>query len=241
MSLLTLKDQRVVIIGGSSGIGYAVAEGALGEGAHVVIGSTSKAKVDAAVERLGSAASGIVVDAQDESSVAEFFSAVGAFDHLVFTAAEQGTNLSVGPIGQMDIAAAAQALGVRFWGALTAIKHSHSTISPNGSITLTDGVLSIMPLKGAFLATAFGGTIEHLVRGLAMDLAPLRVNSVCPGLVFTERTSPWGDDNIRKFTEHLPVPRAGTADEAAQAYLYLMRGGYTTGQVIVVDGGRSLV
>jgi NAD(P)-dependent dehydrogenase (short-subunit alcohol dehydrogenase family) len=241
MSLITLKDQRLVIIGGSSGMGYAVAEGALEEGARVVIGSSSKAKVDSAVKRLGSAASGIVVDVQDESSVAQFFNQVGAFDHLVFTAGDDGSSYQVGPIAQMDLARADHALKVRFWGALAAIKHAHPNLSPTGSITLTDGVLSLMPLKGAFLASAFGGAVEHLVRGLAVDLSPIRVNSVCPGLVLTERVAPWGTETIGKLTEKLPLPRAGKPEEAAQAYLYLMRGGYTTGQVIVVDGGRSLV
>ena len=85
MPVLTLRDRTVVVIGGSSGMGYAVAEGAVAEGARVVIGSSSKARVDAAVQRLGAGPSGNVVDVQDEASVAAFFSALAAFDHLVFT------------------------------------------------------------------------------------------------------------------------------------------------------------
>ena len=94
MSLPTLTGQRVVIVGGSSGIGYAVAEGALAEGAEVVIGSSNGANVEAAVERLGKGASGGVVDVGDEASVAAFFERLGAFDHLVFTAGIGGRTWS---------------------------------------------------------------------------------------------------------------------------------------------------
>ena len=230
-----------MILGGSSGIGFGVAEGAMREGARVVIGSTNKEKVDAAVAPLGTGASGFAVDVRDETSLKEFFSRVGAFEHLVFTAGDAGRSYAIGPVAQMDLASAGEAARVRFWGALAAIKHSQATLAPNGSVTLTDGVLAQMPMKGAFLATAFAGTVQHLVRGRAMDLAPIRVNSVCPGLIFTERVVLWGEENIRKATQQLPIPRAGAVHEAAEAYLYLMRGSYTTGQTLIVDGGRTLV
>lgn len=241
MPVLTLRDQTVVVIGGSSGMGYAVAEGALAEGARVVIGSSSKAKVDAAAQLLGAGASGDVVDVRDEASVAAFFGALGAFHHLVFTAGEPGTGPAPGPLAQLDTAAAEQGLKVRFWGALMAIKHAQARLSANGSITLTDGLLAHLPMQGLPLVTAFAGAIEHLVRGLAVDLAPIRVNTVCPGLVLTDRLAQWPSDVIRQMTERQPLPRAADPAEAAQAYLYLMRGGYTTGQVIIVDGGRMLV
>ncbi|HEX7386650.1 MAG TPA: SDR family oxidoreductase [Castellaniella sp.] len=240
MSVSILHHQTVVIIGGSSGIGYAVAEGALAEGARVMIGSSSQAKVDAATQRLGAGASGAVVDVRDEDSVAAFFGALESFDHLVFTAGDGAAAAPV-PLSQLDIAAASAGLKVRFWGALMAIKHAQPRLSEHGSITLTNGLLAHMPRKGVPLATAFAGAIEHLVRGLAVDLAPLRVNSVCPGPVLTELLAPWPADVIRKMTERQPLPRAADPAEVAQAYLYLMRGGCTTGQVLIVDGGRMLV
>ena len=241
MPIPTLRDQRIVILGGSSGIGFAVAGCALAEGARVVIGSSSAANVDAAVARLGQAASGGVADVADEASLAAFFQAQGDFDHLVFTAGDWGAAFAPAALAQMDIDGAAAGLKVRFWGALKAIKHAQGHISANGSITLTDGVLSHRPMKGLPLATAFGGATEHLVRALAVDLAPLRVNTVCPGLVLTERLAAWPPETIRAMTQRLPIPRAADPHEAAQAYLYAMRAGYTTGQVIVVDGGGLLV
>jgi NAD(P)-dependent dehydrogenase (short-subunit alcohol dehydrogenase family) len=241
MAVATLRDQRVLIIGGSSGMGYAVAEGALAEGATVVVASSDKAKVDAAVARLGAGASGGVIDVADEDSAAAFFAGVGGLDHLVFTAGEAGIGPPPGPIAALDFAAAKEGSNVRFWGALVAVKYALGAISPRGSITLTDGVLAHLPMKGMPLATAFSGAVEHLVKGLAVDLAPIRVNSVCPGLVMTERLAGWPAEMIQQMTARLPLPRAAEPAEAAQAFLYLMKGGYTTGQVMVVDGGATLV
>ncbi len=240
MSVRTLRGQTVVVIGGSSGVGFAVAEGALAEGARVVIGSSNQARIDAAARRLGDGASGAKVDVRDEASVAAFFAALERFDHLVFTAGDQAANVPA-PLSELDIGAADEGLKVRFWGALLAIKHAQPHLSARGSITLTDGLLAHMPRKGVPLATAFMGAMEHLVRGLALDLAPLRVNSVCPGPMLTERLAPWPVEVIRQMTERQPLPRAADPAEVAQAYLYLMRGSYTTGQVLIVDGGRMLI
>ncbi len=239
MSLPSLNGQRIAIIGGSSGIGYAVAECALAENAQVVIASSKAANVETAVARLGQGASGGVANVNDEASVAAFFDGLGAFNHLVFTAGDWGPRLFAGPIAQMDFSSAAEGTKVRFWGALMAIKHALARISPHGSITLTDGVLSHKPRKGIPLSTAFGGAIEHLARGLAVDLAPIRVNAVCPGLVLNERLSR-SPELVRQQTERQLIPRGAEPAEVAQAYLYLMRGSYTTGQVLIVDGGLTL-
>jgi NAD(P)-dependent dehydrogenase (short-subunit alcohol dehydrogenase family) len=240
MSVPSLERQRIVVIGGSAGIGYAVAECAIAEGAHVVIGSSNQANVDAAVKRLGQAATGAVVDVGDEASVEAFFRGVGAFDHLVFTAGDWGPSLMSGPVAKMDFDAAAGGMKIRFWGALMAVKHAQAQISAHGSITLTDGVLAHRPQKGGPLTTAIAGAIEHLTRGLAADLAPIRVNAVCPGMVLTDRWSKAPAEFIKQATERQLLPRAAEPNEVAQAYLYLMRGGYTTGQVLIVDGGRLL-
>jgi NAD(P)-dependent dehydrogenase (short-subunit alcohol dehydrogenase family) len=226
----TLRDQRVVVIGGSSGIGLAVAEGALAEGARVVVASSRAETVEAAVERLGEGAAGAVVDTRDEASISGFFEETGTFDHLAYTAGDWGRALGGQSVAQMDFDSARDGMAVRFWGALMAIKHAQGRISRTGSVTLTDGVLS----------TAFGGAIEHLARGLAVDLAPLRVNAVCPGLVMSGATKGMPEAMVKGFTARCLIPRAADPAEVAQAYLYLMRGAYTTGQVLIVDGGLML-
>jgi NAD(P)-dependent dehydrogenase (short-subunit alcohol dehydrogenase family) len=241
MPVPTLSGQRVVIIGGSSGMGFAVAEGALAEGAEVVVGSSSQDKVKAAVERLGKGASGKTIDAGSEESIAAFFEGQAPFDHLVFTAGDARNLAAAGGIAELDVAAASELPKIRFWGALLAIKHSNSLLAANGSITLTGGVLAHRPMKGIPLVTAFAGATEHLVGGLAMDLAPRRVNAVCPGLISTELIAGWPEAMIQQWVGRQPLARAGQPEEAAQAYLYLMRAGFTTGQVIIVDGGAMLV
>jgi NAD(P)-dependent dehydrogenase (short-subunit alcohol dehydrogenase family) len=177
--------------------------------------------------------------------VAAFFEKAGSFDHLVFTAGDWGAFRAPRPMVGLDIAAAGDVFAVRFWGAVAAIKHAQQYMAPTGSITLTNGVVAHRPRKGAALNTAMAGAIEHLVRALAVDLAPVRVNCVCPGLVLTDvwagMPADQRDEQLRRMTAMQPLPRAGDPDEIAEAYLYLMCGGFSTGQVLVVDGGRTLV
>jgi NAD(P)-dependent dehydrogenase (short-subunit alcohol dehydrogenase family) len=237
--MATLDGAKVVVIGGASGVGFAVAQTALGAGAEVVVGSSQAARIEAAAEKLGHGAKGRVVDVKDEASVASFFDAAGAFDHLVFTAGDWGHMF--GATRDLDVEASKARMEVRFWGAARAAKHGTRQISKDGSITLTGGMLAHRPIPGAPLTTASAHTTEGLALGLARDLAPIRVNAVCLGLILSEQVQNWGEAMIKSFTASLPLPRGGTVEEAAEAYLYLMRATYVTGQVVRVDGGGSLV
>ena len=245
MPIATLRGQRVVVIGGTSGIGFAVAQGALAEGAEVIVGSSSAAKVAAALGRLGAGANGWAIDVKDEASVAAFFERAGAFDHLAYTAGDWGANRGGGPVAQMDLSGANATFTVRFWGAIAAIKHAQGRIAEQGSITITDGMIAHRPRKDAALSSAMAGAIEHLTRALAVDLAPVRVNAVCPGYVLTEVWDSIPEDRraeqLQRMTQRQPLPRAGDPGEVAEAYLYLMHGGFSTGQVLIVDGGMSLI
>ncbi|HEY2662095.1 MAG TPA: SDR family oxidoreductase [Caulobacteraceae bacterium] len=229
-----------MVIGGASGVGFAVAAAAQEDGARVVIASSHEANVQAAVKRLGGGATGFVVDVSDEASVAGFFETLGPFDHLAFTAGDWGGSMFA-PTRDLDLATAQAGFAVRFWGALTVAKYGCRTIAEGGSFTLTGGMLAHRPMKGAPVTTAVVGAVEHLTLGLAVDLAPIRVNAVCLGLVLTERTKQMPEAMLQNLTARLPLPRSADPAEAAEAYLYLMRGGYTTGQVLRVDGGGSVV
>jgi NAD(P)-dependent dehydrogenase (short-subunit alcohol dehydrogenase family) len=241
---MTLRAKRAVIIGGTSGIGFAVAEALLRERAEVLVVSSRKENVDTAIKRLADGSRGFAVDVRNENDVALFFERLGSFDHLVFTAGDWGA-MAGGSLADLELDKASTIFAVRFWGALTAIKHAHKSISPGGSITLTDGMIAHRPRRGSALSSAMAGAIEHLTRGLAVELAPVRVNAVCPGLVRTEVWNSLPEDKrterFRRMTEHQPLARVGEPAEVAEAYLYLMRGGYTTGQVLHVDGGMSVV
>jgi len=237
---MALNGKRVVVIGGASGIGFAVAEMARNRGAEVVIASSQPANVEAAVARLATGASGAPVDVNDEAAVAGFFERLGSFDHLAYTAGDWGGSMFMSA-RNLDVSEAERGLGVRFWGALRAIKHACPSIASDGSITLTGGLLAHRPMKGAAVTTAFAGAIEHLVAGLAVDLSPVRVNAVAPGMILTERSKGMPEPMVRAFTDRLPLPRGGEPAEAAEAYLYLMQAGYTTGQVLMVDGGGTVV
>ena len=243
---MTLTDQRIVVVGGTSGIGFAIAELAQSAGAAVVVASSKPAKVERAVERLSGdgKAQGLVLDVNDERAVAAAFEKIGRFDHLAFTAGDwKIRNVA---LRELDFERAGPSFGgVRFWGALRVIKHALPVMSAAGSITLTDGMVAHRPSKASYLSTAMAGAIEHLTRGLAVELAPIRVNAVCPGLILTEIWDGIPEDRRQeqfdRMTKRLPLPRIGEAREAAEAYLYLMRGGYTTGQILRVDGGSSLI
>jgi NAD(P)-dependent dehydrogenase (short-subunit alcohol dehydrogenase family) len=236
---LELSGKKVVVIGGTSGIGRAVATRCAALGADIVVASSSAAKIDAARADLPAGAQAVAVDVRDEQQVAALFAQVGSFDHLVYTAGDWGP-MAGGRLADLDLDRAGQVFAVRFWGALAAAKHAHASMAPGGSITLTDGLIAHRPRPGAAVNTAMAGAIEHLVTGLAVELAPVRVNAVCPGLIATEALAALPQERITTMTARQAVPRAGSPDEAAEAYLYLIRGTYTTGQVLRVDGGMSL-
>ena len=236
---MSLAGKRVIVIGGATGIGFAVTELARAHGADVVIASTTEESVSAAVDRLPGA-SGNIVDLRDEASVARFFKELGVFDHLAVTAGDWGGPMFVSS-RDIDLFEARALLDVRFWGALAAVKHGCRTIAEDGSITLTSGILSQRPSKGAPMPTAVAGAIEHLVRGLALDLAPVRVNTVSPGFTLTDQTKKMGEAMLQSIVTKLPIPRGASPAETARAYVYFMLNDYATGQTLPVDGGGLLV
>ncbi|MFJ9814809.1 SDR family oxidoreductase [Streptomyces sp. NPDC101151] len=239
---MDLQGQRVVVIGGTSGIGFAVAEGAARAGAEVVVASRRQESVDAALKRLPDSAEGHVLDATDEASVRGFFERIGGFDHLVYTA---GESLLLESLAETDLVRARRFLDTRLWGAYSAVKYGADSIREGGSVVLTTGTAGRRPMPGTTAAAALCGAMESLTRALALELAPVRVNVVSPGLVRTDlwRELPQVEREglFRSSAESLPVGRVGEPADVAEAYLYLMRGGYSTGSVVLVDGGGALV
>jgi NAD(P)-dependent dehydrogenase (short-subunit alcohol dehydrogenase family) len=234
-------NKRVVIVGGSSGIGFAVAEKVGLQGADVVIVSSNAERVEEAIRSIGGKARGQAVDVSDEKAVEGFFTNLGAFDHLVFTA---GDSLQLHGLADTDLKQARHAFELRYWSALAAVKYGSPHIRKEGSIVLTTGIAGQRPQKGWVIAASVCGTIEALTRALAVELAPIRINAVSPGVV---RTNLWQNMGAAE-REHLyetvgnsiPLGRVGEASEIARAYLFLMQEGFSTGQTVVVDGGTVL-
>ncbi|MFF7175030.1 SDR family oxidoreductase [Streptomyces pseudovenezuelae] len=239
---MSLRGQRIVVVGGTSGIGLAVAEAAARDGAEVVVASRRRESVDAALKQLPPGASGDVLDVTSEAGVRAFFARTGAFDHLVFTAGEP---LRFEPLAETDLARARSFLETRLWGAVTAVKHAAPLIREGGSVVLTTGTVARRPMPGTSVVAGLAGAMESLTRALALELAPIRVNVVEPGVVRTElwRELPAQerDGLFASAARTLPVGRVGEPEEVAEAYLYLMRGGFSTGSVVLVDGGTVLV
>ncbi|MDX6459841.1 MAG: hypothetical protein QOE55_3538 [Acidobacteriaceae bacterium] len=237
-----LQGKRVIILGGSSGIVLAVAEQATSQGANVVVVSSNSERVKKAIQTVGGDAEGQTVDLSDEQAVAAIFTKLGSFDHLIFTA---GDSLHVHELAATDLKQARRAFELRYWSALAAVKYGSPHIRKGGSIVLTTGVAGRRPHKGWVVAASVCGTIEALTRALAIELAPIRVNAVSPGVV---RTNLWQNMSAadrehlyESVGDSLPVGRVGEAEDIAQAYLFLMQEGFSTGQTVVVDGGTVLV
>lgn len=180
-----LQNKRVVILGGSSGIGLAVAEHAASEGARIVIASSNPERVQKALDGLNGNAEGQTLDLSDEKAVETLFAKIGGFDHLVFTA---GDSLQLNDLATTDLKQARRAFELRYWAALSAVKYGSRNIRKGGSIVLTTGIAGQRPHKGWVVAASVCGTIEALTRALALELAPIRVNAVSPGVV---RTNLW--------------------------------------------------
>lgn len=240
---MSLQSQRVAVLGGASGIGLAIAEAVAKQGGQPVIVSRRRESIEAALARLPAGAEGHAVDTTDEAAVAKLFESIGALDHLAYTA---GETLLLGTLSAMDLKAARGFMETRVWGALAAAKYAAPQIRPGGSIVFSSGIAGARPPQAGWtLGAMICAAMEGVTRALAVELAPLRVNLVSPGFV---RTPLWRDipevEREGMFASagaKLPVGRVGEPEEIADAYLFLMQAAFTTGHVLVADGGALLV
>ena len=237
-----LSGKRVVVLGGSSGIGLAVAQQAAAQGATAIIASSNADRVKQAMITLDGKAEGHTLDLSNERDIQNFFQKIGDFDHLAFTA---GDTLQLNELAATDLTKARHAFELRYWAALAAVKYGNSQIRKGGSIVLTTGIAGQRPQKGWIFSASVCGTIEALTRALAVELAPIRVNAVSPGVVRTNLWQNMKDQERESMYESigraLLVGRVGEAGDIARTYLYLMQEGFSTGQVVIVDGGTVLV
>ncbi len=238
----SLKNKRVIILGGSSGIGLATAKAAAAEGADVVIVSGNQSRIDGALKELPEGSIGFAVDLSKEEKIKHFFETSGKFDHLVYTA---GENLTLHTIKETDVDEARTFFNIRYWGAFAAVKYGATNINAGGAISLISGTASLRPGAGWSVASSICSAMEGFARAMAVELAPIRVNSVVPGVI---KTNLWGslseanrEGLFKSQAEGLLLKCVGEAEDVALAFIYLMKQQFATGQNIVIDGGAVLV
>lgn len=235
-----MQNQKIVIIGGSSGIGLETAKQVISLGAEVVIASRSEDKLYKAKEMLGPRAAIYVLDTSDEQQVKSFFGKVGPYDHLIVSAAET----SGGSFLQLETDQARKLFENKFWGQYYAAKYGASQLSTEGSITLFSGVVAYKPMIGSSALGAVNAAVSNLGQTLALELAPIRVNVVSPGIIDTPSRSKMPENTRNQFYDtvahKLPVKRVGLAEDVARGVIYLIQNQFVTGTVLYVDGGHIL-
>ena len=232
-----LAGKKVVVVGGSSGIGLAAAEMAKAQGADVVIASRSAEKLKAAADKIG--AKGIPADVTNDQSVADLFRAAGPADHVVVSAAQ----LRTGPFKTVPMEDVRATFEGKLWGAWRCARAAE--IRLGGSLTLVSGFLSIRPRPNSAIVSVANGALESLTRALALELAPIRVNCVSPGIIDTPIRAAMPEaarkEMLAKTAAALPVRRVGEAEDVARQILAFMENGFMTGAIVYLDGGALVV
>ena len=234
----SLAGSRVLVLGGSSGIGLATAKAAAAAGAKVTLASRSSDKVNAAAAQVGSGAVGAALDTTNDAALEAFFSSHPEWDHIVVSVA---AGRSAG-LQELSLQDAYGNMNAKFW---TAYKTARlAKITPEGSLTLVSGFLSQRPGKDALLQGCINAALESLGRGLALSLSPVRVNTISPGLIDTPIRAAMPADRKKAMLDHaaatLPARRVGQAEDVAEAILMVMTNPFTTGSTVFVDGGGMI-
>jgi NAD(P)-dependent dehydrogenase (short-subunit alcohol dehydrogenase family) len=238
-------NDAVVIVGGSSGIGLAVARRCLADGHRVVIAGRSAERLEAAVAELGrdGKLAATQADIASKADLEVLFGTAGTVGHVVVTAAD----LPYGPVGTLTEDSMLRAVRSKILGPLLVAQTAAPLLGESGSITYTSGVAAYRPAPGGILTATVNGALESMVRGLALELAPVRVNAVSPGWVDTptwQRIVPAPDARQARLADmaaRLPGKRNGRPEDVANAVAFLMSDGFVTGTVLHAEGGQLLV
>lgn len=240
--MTSLTEKIVVVIGGSSGFGYRVAQLAGMEGAHVILAGRNKARLDEAKNTLaaeGHAVEAIQLDAHDLQQQEEFFKRLPPFDHLVSMVGD----VMGGGFLEADLAVIRHVIESKFFSNVRIGQLAAGKVRAGGSLIFTSGTGGRAQNACASYVGNLG--INALVEALAVELAPkARVNAVSPTWTLTPFWRDVPKDDVaairQRFEQSIPLQRIASIDEIANAYLFLMKNGFVTGQHIAVDGGIML-
>ncbi|NBJ29671.1 SDR family oxidoreductase [Citrobacter sp. DNRA3] len=236
--------QRTLIVGGATGIGFAVAQLMATRGDHIILAGRHHDKLQHACRQLqatGAAAESVVADIADETQLARLGRALEPVDNIVVTASSQAPG---GSFTTLDLQAAKQAFDTKFWGSLAVARHLSGNIRAGGTLTLTSGFLARRTVPGTLVKTAMNAGLEAAVKVLAKELSPLRVNAISPGLTDTEAYAGMPADAreqmLARAAENLPARRYGRAEDLAKGYLFVIDNPFVTGSVVDIDGGALI-
>ncbi len=238
-SFVSMSDRTYAIIGGSSGIGFALAQALVARGDRVLIGARSTGKLEAAIERLGTGAIGRAVDTTDRASIAKFFAAdEQQLSGLFISAASYRT----GAFRDGDPETSEALFAAKFWSQHWTVFEALPYLHTDAGVVLMSGAASARPI-GAPAYAACNSAVEGLARGLAIELAPIRVNCLSPGTTDSEL---WHDrpEEQRESAYDLwgrlcVVQRPAHVLEQAHAALFLLDNGNMTGSTLFCDGGYT--
>jgi NAD(P)-dependent dehydrogenase (short-subunit alcohol dehydrogenase family) len=238
---MSFAQQRILIVGGSNGMGLAAAQQLAALQAEVLIVGRSQEKLDQALSSIQGRASGYVADFTDADAMSALLQRIGRIDHLVLAAS---SNAAWGPFASIPAAALRAALEGKLIGYWQTLQAALPQLRRDGSVVMLSGAASRTAMPGTAGLAAVNGAITQMAQTLARELAPLRVNVVSPGLVDTpayDGLPAEAKAGMFAGAAHaLPVGRTGTADDIAQAIVYLLGNGFTTGAVLDVDGGARM-
>lgn len=239
---LPLSGKRVVVVGGTSGMGRGTVLAAAGAGAEVVAAGRRPASERSLERRQVAMVHQAVIDVTDEGAVRALFEGLGELDHLVVTASPPPSPRA---FLEQDAAGARSFLEGKLLGSWACARHAAPRMRPGGSITFLTGCASIRPRPGLSTVTTAFAALEALSRALALELGPLRVNTIRPGLVDSEMWSLLGESARERLREKVratfPAHRIGAVEDIGHAAIFLMTNPYVTGAVLEVSGGESLV
>lgn len=234
------SGRTAALIGGAAGIGFQVATRFVAAGGRVILGGRNQDRLAAAAATLGEAASHRRVDTADQDSLAAFFEGVETVDHLFVTAADY----RVGPMRELTDADARSPFESKFWGQYFAIRHALPRIPPDGSIVLMSGAAGARPAGSAPAYVACNAALDGLGRGLAVELAPIRVNVVAPGTIdgnlWANRPAEIREAAFDQYRRETVLHRPGTEAEVADAVVFLFGNTFFTGTTLYPDGGWAL-
>jgi NAD(P)-dependent dehydrogenase (short-subunit alcohol dehydrogenase family) len=240
-----LKSRRVLIAGGSSGMGLALARRLIGAGDQVTIVGRDPARLRRAQDELGASPqlAAIAADITSEEGVRALFANGAPLDHIVCTAADFTGAYQLLPALELD--AARRAIDSKIIGPILLAKHGNPNLVAGGSLTFTSGIAAYRPMARGTVVATINAALEGLVRALAVELAPIRVNAVSPGWVDTPIWQAVAGERkaeiLAGMAERLPAGRVGRPEDIADAIAFLIGNGFTTGAVLHVEGGHRLV